>query len=187
MDDSIPFASREYFILLGLLAFARAADFFSTWIATPHLALEGNPLAKWLGWKWGVALNVILIPMLARWPFVAIAFSTTSLLVAARNFQSAWLMRSMGEAAYGDWHVRRICEAPFGLMFGCLAGNVFLFALPGAALFLYGGEQLIPTAIGLGVLVYSLAVAVFVSLSYWRIRRRRAVEISSALEKSALN
>jgi hypothetical protein len=33
-------------------------DFPSTGIATPHLALEGNPIAKWLGWKWGAVLRV---------------------------------------------------------------------------------------------------------------------------------
>ena len=118
MDESIPFASPVYFILLGMLVLARGADFFSTWIATPHLALEGNPIAKWLGWKWGVALNVVLIPILACWPGIAIAFSTTSVLVVARNFQSAWLMRSMGEAAYADWHVCRICETPLPLLSG---------------------------------------------------------------------
>lgn len=187
MDDSIRFASPVYFILLGILAFTRAADFLSTWIATPHLALEGNPVAKWLGWKWGVALNVVLIPLLACWPGIAIAFSTTSALVAARNFQSAWLMRSMGEAAYGDWHIRRICETPLSLFLGCLAGNVILVALPGVALILFGGDLLLPTAVGFGLLVYSVAVAVFTLLSLWRIRRRHRAQISSGMESSALN
>ena len=61
MDDSVPFASREYFIFLGLLVFSRGSDFLSTWVATPHLVLEGNPIAKWLGWKWGAVVNVILV------------------------------------------------------------------------------------------------------------------------------
>ena len=49
MDDFIPFDSQEYFMLLALLLFARGMDFLSTWVATPHLVLEGNPIAKWLG------------------------------------------------------------------------------------------------------------------------------------------
>ena len=28
-------------------------DFLSTWVATPNLVLEGNPIAKKLGWRWG--------------------------------------------------------------------------------------------------------------------------------------
>ena len=32
---------------------ARGMDFLSTWVATPNLVLEGNPIAKKLGWKMG--------------------------------------------------------------------------------------------------------------------------------------
>ena len=85
--------------MLALLVFARGMDFLSTWIATPNLVLEGNPIAKKLGWRWGLLLNVVLVLALALWPLSAIVISTTSVLVAARNFQSAWLMRSLGEDA----------------------------------------------------------------------------------------
>ena len=71
MDDAIPFAGREYFILLAILVFSRGADFLSTWVATPHLLLEGNPIAKWLGWKWGAAVNGILVLSLAMWPLTS--------------------------------------------------------------------------------------------------------------------
>ena len=86
MDDTIPFASREYFILLALLLFARGTDFLSTWIATPNLVLEGNPLAKKLGWKWGMVINLALCFLFAGWPLPASVISTSSVLVAARNF-----------------------------------------------------------------------------------------------------
>ena len=65
MDDTVPFGSREYFLMLALLVFARGMDFLSTWIATPNLVLEGNPLAKKLGWRWGLLLNVVLVVVLA--------------------------------------------------------------------------------------------------------------------------
>ena len=110
MDDTIPFAGRVYFLMLALLLFSRGMDFLSTWIATPNLALEGNPIAKKLGWKWGILLNVALCFGLAFWPLPAIVISTTSVLVAARNFQSAWLMRSLGEQLYRDWHIERVQE-----------------------------------------------------------------------------
>ena len=47
--DFLPFASRGYCCMLALLVFARGMDFFSTWVATPNLVLEGNPLAKKTG------------------------------------------------------------------------------------------------------------------------------------------
>ena len=64
-----------------------------------------------LGWRWGLPINVGFSLVLAFWPLPAIVISTTSVLVAARNFQSAWLMRSLGEQVYRDWHVERIPAA----------------------------------------------------------------------------
>ena len=72
MDEMVPFGGRDYFLMLALLAFARGMDFLSTWIATPNLVLEGNPLAKKLGWKWGLALNVVLGVALAGLVMAAI-------------------------------------------------------------------------------------------------------------------
>ena len=79
MDDSVPFGSREYLLMLALLVFARGMDFLSTWAASPRLKLEANPLAKFLGWKWGIVLNVVLAPLLAQgWKDEGIAFCVPS-------------------------------------------------------------------------------------------------------------
>lgn len=178
MDDSIPFSSREYFIFLAVLFFARGMDFLSTWVATPHLVLEGNPIAKWLGWKWGGLVNVVIIFTLARWPLSALVVSTASVLVAARNFQSAWLMRSMGEEEYRYWHSQKMAETPIGLFLFCLAGNTLLPLAVGIALVRFsqadGVRLLIPFGIGMGIIAYAVAVLVFTLLSLWRGRRRKS-------------
>ena len=171
MEDFVPFASRPYCLLLLLLAFSRAMDFLSTWVATPNLVLEGNPLAKKLGWRWGILLNVAICLSVACWPVSAIAISTTSVLVAARNFQSAWLMRSLGEEFYRDWHVARIQETSLAVYVLCLAGNTLLTAGVGAAVIYFSGRRWIPAAIGLGIVAYAVAVAFYTSLAVWRIRR----------------
>jgi hypothetical protein len=173
MEEFIPWGGREYFALLTLLAFARGMDFASTWVATPHLVLEGNPLAKKLGWKWGIPLNVILCLGLALWPMSAIIISTTSMLVAARNFQAAWLMRSLGEEIYRDWHVARIQQTRLSLYLFCLSAQVLLIAAVGGGL-IYFSDYLVPTAIGAGIVCYAVAVAFYTSLSLWRIRRALA-------------
>ena len=178
MEDSVPFASREYFIMLTILAVSRGADFLSTWVATPHLVLEGNPIAKWLGWKWGAVVNVALVATLSMWPLSAIVVSTASVLVAARNFQSAWLMRSMGEEAYRDWYVQRMSEARIALYLFCLAGNTLLTALVGVALIVFSTMRdyvlIVPMGIGMGIIAYAVAVIVFTLLSVWRSWRRRS-------------
>lgn len=171
MDDMVPFASREYFFMLALLAFSRGMDFLSTWIGTPNLVLEGNPLAKKLGWKWGVPLNIVLCVVLPFWPLSAIVVATASVLVAARNFQSAWLMRSLGEEIYRHWHVQRIQETRVTLYLFCLAGNTLLTAAVGVALIYFSDLRLVPFAIGMGMIAYALAVALWTTLAVWRIHR----------------
>ena len=171
MDDAIPFASRLYFIMLALLLFARSMDFLSTWIATPNLVLEGNPLAKKLGWRWGILANLALGIGLAFWPLPAIVICTTSVLVAARNFQSAWIMRSLGEISYRDWHVERFRRTHLGLYLLCLFGQTVLTAVVGAAIIYFSGLSPIPVAIGLGVVAYAGAVLFYTLLSVWRMRR----------------
>jgi hypothetical protein len=174
MDDTIPFASRGYFLMLALLVFSRGMDFLSTWIATPNLALEGNPLAKKLGWKWGVLLNIAICVALPVWPLSAIVVATASVLVAARNFQSAWLMRSLGETAYREWHVERVRETRITLYLFCLAGNTLLTAIVGVALIYFSNPEkagFVPFAIGMGMIAYAIAVAFYTLLAIWRIHR----------------
>lgn len=169
--DIAPFGSRIYWCAFVLMLAARGADFLSTWVATPNLVLEGNPIAKKLGWRMGGVVNLVLCATFAAWPLSAIAIATTSCLVAARNFQSAWLMRTMGETDYRDWYIEKLQGANLPLYLSCLAGNVLLTAGVGVALMVFCGGWLIPFAIGVGVLAYSAAVAVYTLLSVWRVRR----------------
>ena len=169
--DVFPFASRGYFCLLALLFFARGMDFLSTWVATPNLKLEGNPLARKLGWKWGALANLVLCFVFAFWPLTAIIVITAGLLVAAHNFHSAWLMRTMGEAAYRDWFVERLARTPRLFYLACLCGETMLTALPGAALIWFCDEASIAFAIGYGIVAYAAIVLFYTSLSLWRLRR----------------
>jgi hypothetical protein len=170
--EFLPFASRWYCCLFMLLLFARGMDFLSTWVATPSLLLEGNPLARKMGWKWGALVNLAICFAFAFWPPTAIIVATAGLLVAAHNFHSAWLMRTMGEAAYRDWFLERMAQTPRSLYFACLCGETFLTALPGAALIWICDVDSIPFAIGYGIVGYAAIVLFYTSLSLWRLRRR---------------
>lgn len=171
MDDTVPFASRDYCLLLLVLFFSRGVDFLSTWVATPNLVLEGNPIAKKLGWKWGVVINLGLCLALALWPLSAIVVATASVLVAARNFQSAWLMHSLGEEHYRRWHLERVRETRVTLYLFCLAGNTLLTAGVGAALIYFSHLWLVPFGIGMGMVAYAVAVAFYTLLAIGRIHR----------------
>lgn len=186
MDEFIRFGSRDYCLLALLLAFSRSMDFLSTWIATPNLVLEGNPIAKKLGWRWGIVLNVGICFGMAFSPVTAIAVSTMSVLVAARNFQSAWLMRSLGEENYREWHVGRIQETRVTLYLFCLAGNTLLTAGVGVALIFLSQNLLIPLAIGMGIVTYAFAVALYTTIAIWRLRRNSHRTSQHVADVSAL-
>ena len=172
-DDLVPFASRTYGLLFLLLLVARGMDFLSTWVATPNMVLEGNPIAKKLGWRWGALVNLVLCFGFAFWEMPAVVISTTSLLVAARNFQSAWLMRSLGEFIYREWHVERIQETSATLYLFCLFGQTVLTAVVGLAVIYFTGLDGNPVlvAIGLGIVAYAVAVTFYTLLGTWRLRR----------------
>ncbi len=171
MEDLVPFGSRIYGLLFLMLLVARGMDFLSTWVATPNMVLEGNPLAKRMGWRWGAAVNLALCVLFAFWPLPAIVISTTSVLVAARNFQSAWLMRSLGEQLYRDWHVERIQETSITLYLFCLFAQTALIAGVGLAVVYFGKRDAILMAIGLGIVAYAAAVAFYTLLGIFRLRR----------------
>ena len=147
-------------------------DFLSTWIATPNLVLEANPLAKKMGWRIGLVLNAVVCGLFALWPLPAVVIITTSLLVAARNFQSAWLMRSMGEHEYRLFMSERLLQAPRPLFLFCLFAQSSLLGLLGSALAWFAHE-LIPYAVGMGMVTYAFAILVYSLLSVWRARTKR--------------
>ncbi len=177
MDEIVQFGSRTYGLVFLLLLVSRGMDFLSTYVATPNMVLEGNPLAKKLGWRWGIPINLGLCLMFAFWRVPAIVISTTSVLVAARNFQSAWLMRSMGEHAYREWHVERVQETSITLYVFCLLAQTALTAGVGGAVIYFsntGREELL--AIGLGIIAYACAVTFYTLLGVWRLRRHSRQE-----------
>lgn len=171
-EDFVPFGGTIYNVLLALLVFARGMDFLSTWIATPNLVLEANPIARRMGWRAGLVVNAAMCVLFAAWPLPAVVVVTTSLLVASRNLQSAWLMRSMGEHDYRLWMGARILGAPRGLFFLCLLGQTGLVGMLGAGLMYFSQWMLVPFGVGMGMVTYAIAILVYSSLSVWRVRRQ---------------
>jgi len=161
MDETVPLGSREYFVFLALLVGGRGADFLSTWIATPNLVLEANPIARKLGWRWGLLVNGALCGVFALWPLPAVIICTTSLLVASHNFQEAWLMRALGEDRYRSWKAEAVAEARLPLTVACYAAQTVLGGSVGAALVWFNGNQLVPLGVGLGIIGYAVAVSIY--------------------------
>ena len=187
MDDFVSFGSRTYVLTFLLLVLARGMDFLSTWVATPNMVLEGNPIAKRLGWRWGIPINLGLCVLFAFWTLPAIVIGTTSALVAARNFQSAWLMRSLGEQPYREWHLERFQETNVTLYLFCLfAQTALTAAVGGAVVFFAWDRETEVMAIGLGIIAYAIAVAFFTLLGVVRLRRADKKEARRFVQNGVL-
>ncbi|MCU0770823.1 MAG: hypothetical protein MUE94_03500 [Verrucomicrobia bacterium] len=171
MDETLPFLSQGYLLYLALLLFTRGLDFLSTWIATPHMVLEGNPIARKLGWKWGAVVNLALCFTFALFPLPALIIATTSVLVAAHNFDAAWLMHTMGEDSYRAWISRQHLSVRPSLYVFCLLSKTALWGAVGLGLVLFADGRLVSTGIGFGMVGYAVAVLVYSAISAWRLRR----------------
>jgi hypothetical protein len=164
-----PLFSTGYWLGLGLLLAARGLDFFSTWVATPSLALEANAVMRRLGWRVAAALNLAVCVVAAAVPFVAVLVSVTSVMVAARNFQGAWVMRAMGEFEYRE-HLRgQFRRADWRLVLGCVWAQTALYTAVGVAL-AATTRELFTAAVGWGIVGFGLAIGVHSTHAYRKAR-----------------
>lgn len=134
-----------YLALLAIAVTARACDAFSTWLITPDLALESNPIVRKLGWSRSVVMDLALCLLLAIDSRLAIPVAVSSLLVASRNC----------DLSAGRY--RRLCI--------CMAA--VLMAMLGTAIVLAGPDT--KESIGLGFIMFAI-----LSLWFRRVWKRRS-------------
>lgn len=170
MDEMVPMGTRGWWVLLAAALVGRTCDLGSTFVGTPHLILEGNPIAKRLGWRWGIPLNAIICVVAASWPLLCISLTTSSLLVSARNLQSVWLMRTLGEMQYRNWMADRMADANPRTLLACYWGEAGLSGVVGLGILLFSPMENVSFAIGFGVVVYSILLVFFTTLGFIRNR-----------------
>lgn len=168
------FGSVDHAMLALVVLFGRSMDLLSTWIATPTLELEANPLARRLGWRGGIVVSAVASVVLGLIPLAAIAVATTSVMVATRNLQSAWLTRVLGEHEYRSWIAARYREGRPGVFLICLILQALLLGLVGGGLMAFSRWQLVPFSVGFGIVIYALAVGLFTGLAMRRAARADA-------------
>ena len=168
IDQFAALGSRQWLQFGSLVVASRALDLGSTYAGTPQLLMEGSPIARKMGWKFGIPLNLVAGLLTGCWPLLAIALATMSVLVASRNLQNAWLMRSMGEEQYRAWLCRRIASAPRWTPFACYFGESLLAGSVGGALLTWADYKLVPCGVGIGIIIYAGAIAFFTFLELVR-------------------
>jgi len=90
----------EWFLFTGLLI-TRLIDIGTTYLVTPKLILETNPVAR--KFKWPYAWLTLLICLIPFWNTVAgLVVLVISLMVGSANVRKVWMLRSIGEKRYYD-------------------------------------------------------------------------------------
>jgi hypothetical protein len=119
--------------LVHIVAFAtlisRLGDIGTTYLVSPTLRVEANPIARRLGWRYIFATALIaLIPY--RSIHGGVLVLTASFLIAASNASEAMLARFMGEENYAALNREAIQKMPLllGLSLLCLPA-IFLMML----------------------------------------------------------
>lgn len=134
----------NYWTLLAVLGVARGCDFISTWLVTPDLALESNPIVRKLGWGRSAVMDLALCLLLAIDSRLAIPVAVSSLLVASRNC----------DLSAGRY--RRLCICMASVLIAII-GTAIVMASPG-----------IKESIGLGFIMFAI-----LSLWFRRVWKRR--------------
>ena len=160
-------------VLFALLLIARLGDIGSTFLISPELKLEANPIARRLGWRFIVpSLLICIVPYLST-P-VAVGILAPSLFISASNIGKLWMVRAMGEEGYLD-HLTRIAagtrlrQALFPLwamaLFTMLAGAtlIFLSASP---------PNQLAAWFGFGIVLYGIVQMLYGTLAFRRIFKR---------------
>ena len=176
-------SSSELSHLLCLLLFiARLGDVGTTYLATPTLALEMNPIARRLGWKFAVL--TIAVCFLPYWnQGLAVTALVVSLFVSASNAGKLWVMRTMGEKAYLALCIdlarqsrlsRALLTVAASSFFSTLAGGVVLF-------FCWNPTNDWGFWVGLGVVIYGIAMGMYSALWMVRLFRRAAQTVKHGM------
>jgi hypothetical protein len=149
-------------VLAVLILIARLGDIGTTYLVTPRLTLEANPIMKRLGWPF--ALATLLVALLPYWNApISVIVLVPSLLVSSSNASKIWTARTLGEEAYGNllrelaqrsrlWHA--VLPIVVSSLFMLVAG-VLMVELSG------GPEVDWGYWFGLGIVLYAIVMAVY--------------------------
>jgi len=90
----------QYLINALLTVFGRSLDILSTRYVTKELKLETNRLAKRIGWKGMILMQIPLVILGSLDIYFSFFIFWWSLLLFANNIEGSWYIREAGEDTY---------------------------------------------------------------------------------------
>ena len=173
------FAHFEH-VLASLLLVSRLGDVLSTYLMTPKLKLEANPVVRRLRWPFAAAtLLFCVVPYIST--FAAVMALVPFLFVSASNLSRVWMARALGEEAYLELLMTAARRTKLWHAVGCVLGASAFVGLAGLVLSVDDGHDW-GLPFSLGLILYSAIQALYGTLFCVRIFRaaRRAPIPASA-------
>lgn len=159
-------------VLCALLLISRIGDVGTTYLITPNLILEANPIVRKIGWPFALlTLAACLLPYV--YMPLAVSALVAFLLVSASNASQIWVVRTIGERAYAAFTLELARKSKLSHALLGVATSTFFLALAGGSILLfYPSQSEWGFWLGLGVLLYAGAKGFYGTLAMLRIFRR---------------
>jgi hypothetical protein len=159
--------------LVAAMFVARGLDFLSTWLVTPKLELEANPLMRRTGFVRMALLNLPLLGLPFLHHGLSITFIVTSLLAAGTNLANGALARGMGEKRQLESQARAIRKLGVGAALAMNSAGALTVCLGGGFLMVLAGEaESHAWWGGLGVVMFGVVGLVHLNAAIVRLARR---------------
>jgi hypothetical protein len=172
-------------VIAFLLLLARLGDVGSTYLISPTLKLEANPIVRRL--RWPFASVTILAAAIPYYSLPAgVAFLVVSLLVCASNCSRVWLVRTMGESEYHLLIIGIARRAPLALsLVFCLLSPLCMATIGGVLLLFYPSPKDDWAAwFAIGFIMYAMVVGLYGSLAFLRYRKE-GIALNQRVDVSA--
>lgn len=159
-------------ILCLLILISRLADIISTYLVTPSLKLEANPIIRKLGWRF--AFLTVLVCLVPYWHAgAALMALVPSLLVTSSNISKYWVVKTIGEQEYSRRLLILAAKSRLShALFSVLAASFFVILAGLVLLFLCFDRMDWGYWFAHGIIVYGLVVALYGSFYSCRLFKK---------------
>jgi hypothetical protein len=172
MNDFLVRGHNFEHLLAGLILLGRVGDVGSTYLITPTLLLETNPVMRRLRWPAAVlSLALCLVPYYNT--ALAVTLLALTLLVSANSLSRGWVARAVGEEAFLAFLESAARRTSRRVAVAFSVGASLFLILAGAILMaLSGGQEQWAFWFALGIVLYGIAIGMYGSLFTLRLFRR---------------
>lgn len=155
--------------LFAVILISRIGDILTTYIATPNLKLEGNPIVRKLRWPFAIAS--VFIAFIAYVDLgLAVSAAVLFLLVCASNASKMWMMRVLGEDEYLKLYSSLVQRASLTFTLACTWAPSFFFFIVGIVIYAFTGG--VGHNAADGFFLYAFAIGFYGTVSQLRSRKR---------------